>query len=240
MVAVNIASFEALAGKPGKFDVEMPVIVGKQYHETPIFNDTIKYVVFNPYWNLTTSIIRNETLPKLQKDSHYLEKHDMQIFLGWGEDAPELDATTIDWSKVTRQAMGKYRVRQKPGPNNALGTLKLVFPNAYNVYLHDTPVHSLFKREKRTFSHGCIRMDRPAEMAAFVLGGEERGWSVERINKIIKSRERQVVVLDKPMPVYILYRTAYINPEDNTISFYEDVYGRDKLLAKALLSSGSL
>ncbi len=238
LVAVNIAGFEAAAGKPGKFDVRMPVIVGKTYHETPVFNDTIKYVVFNPYWNLTPSIARNETLPKLKKDPHYLKKHNMRIFQGWGPDAPELDATTIDWSKVSKRDMNRYRVRQDPGPENALGTVKLVFPNEYNVYLHDTPAHGLFKKEQRAFSHGCIRMDRPAEMAAWVLGGEEKGWSLKRVNDVIAGRKRQVVVLDQPLPVYILYRTAYVDPEDNALYFYEDVYGRDKLLAKALFGAG--
>jgi murein L,D-transpeptidase YcbB/YkuD len=239
LVAVNIAGFEAVAGKPGKFDVTMPVIVGKTYHETPVFSDTIKYVVFNPYWNLTPSIARTETLPKLKKDSHYLNKHNMRIFKGWGPDAPELDATKIDWSKVSERDMNRYRVRQDPGPDNALGTLKLVFPNKYNVYLHDTPAHGLFKKEQRAFSHGCIRMDRPAEMAAWVLGGEEKGWSLARVNEIIAGRKRQVVVLEQPVPVYILYRTAFVNPEDHTLYFYEDIYGRDKLLAKALFGPGN-
>jgi murein L,D-transpeptidase YcbB/YkuD len=238
LVVVNIAGFEALAGTPGKFDVRMPVIVGKTYHETPVFSDTIKYVVFNPYWNLTPSIASNETLPKLKKDPHYLKKHNMRIFKGWGPDAPELDATTIDWSKVSKRDMNRYRIRQDPGPDNALGTLKLVFPNEYNVYLHDTPAHGLFKKQQRAFSHGCIRMDRPAEMAAWVLGGEEKGWSLARVNEIIADRKRQVVVLDQPVPVYILYRTAYVDPEDNALYFYEDVYGRDKLLAKALFGAG--
>jgi murein L,D-transpeptidase YcbB/YkuD len=238
LVVVNIAGFEALAGTPGKFDVRMPVIVGKTYHETPVFSDTIKYVVFNPYWNLTPSIASNETLPKLKNDPHYLKKHNMRIFKGWGPDAPELDATTIDWSKVSKRDMNRYRIRQDPGPDNALGTLKLVFPNEYNVYLHDTPAHGLFKKQQRAFSHGCIRMDRPAEMAAWVLGGEEKGWSLARVNEIIADRKRQVVVLDQPVPVYILYRTAYVDPEDNALYFYEDVYGRDKLLAKALFGAG--
>lgn len=235
-VFVNIASFEAFAGEPGNMEIGMPVIVGKTYHETPVFSDTIKYIVINPYWNLTPSIAYNETLPKLKADLHYLEKHNMRIFEGWGENAPELDGTTIDWSTVTRQQMNRYRVRQEPGPENALGTLKLVFPNKFNVYLHDTPAHDLFKRDRRDFSHGCIRMDRPAEMAAFVLGGKEKGWSVERIKEIVKGQERQVVKLEKPMPVHILYRTAYIDPADDGIHFFEDIYGRDKILAAALFN----
>ena len=238
LVAVNIAGFEAVAGKSGKFEVRMPVIVGKTYHKTPVFSDTIKYVVFNPYWTLTPSIARNETLPKLKKDPQYLKKQNMRLFQGWGADAVELDATTIDWGNVSKKEMNKYRVRQDPGPKNALGTLKLVFPNKYNVYLHDTPAHNLFKQEKRAFSHGCIRMDRPAEMAAWVLGGEANGWTVARVNEIVASRKRQVVNLDKPVPVYILYRTAFVDPQDGALHFYDDLYGRDKLLANALFGAG--
>jgi murein L,D-transpeptidase YcbB/YkuD len=239
LVAVNIAGFKAVAGKPGKFDLSMPVIVGKTYHATPVFSETIKYVEFNPFWNLPASIARTETLPKLKKDPLYLQKHNMRIFQGWDEDAPELDSTTMDWSNISAKDMNRYRVRQDPGPNNALGTLKIMFPNKYSVYLHDTPAHGLFKQERRAFSHGCIRMSRPAEMAAWVLGGAEKGWSLERVNEIVKKRERKVVVLDEPIPVYILYRTTFVNPEDNMLYFYEDIYGRDKLLAKALFGVGN-
>jgi murein L,D-transpeptidase YcbB/YkuD len=235
LVVVNIAGFEAAAGKPGKFDVRMPVIVGKAYHKTPVFSDTIKYVDFNPFWNVPNSIARNEMLPKLKKNPDYLGTKNMRIFLGWDPDSPELDPTTIDWSKVSKKDMNRYRIRQDPGSNNALGTLKIIFPNKYNVYLHDTPSHDLFKQERRAFSHGCIRMGQPAEMAAWVLGGEEKGWSVTRVNEIVASQKRQVVSLNKPMPVYILYRTVFVDPEDHTLYFYEDIYGRDALLAKALM-----
>ncbi len=238
MVAVNIAGFEAVAGKPGKIEVKMPVIVGKTYHKTPVFSDMIKYVDFNPFWNVPNSIARNEMLPKLKKNPDYLGTKNMRIFQGWDPDSPELDPTTIDWSNVSKKDMNRYRIRQDPGPDNALGTLKIIFPNKYNVYLHDTPSHGLFKQERRAFSHGCIRMGQPAEMAAWVLGGEEKGWTVARVNEIVASRKRKVVSLDQPMPVYILYRTAFVDPEDHTLYFYEDIYGRDQLLAKALFDTG--
>ncbi|RLB67584.1 MAG: hypothetical protein DRH08_03300 [Deltaproteobacteria bacterium] len=237
LVIVNIAGFRALAGKPGKFDLNMRVIVGKTYHATPVFSDSIKYIEFNPFWNLPASIARSSTLPKLKKDPLYLQKNNMRIFQGWDEDAPELDSTTMDWSNISAKDMNRYRVRQDPGPNNALGTLKIMFPNKYSVYLHDTPAHGLFKQDRRAFSHGCIRMSKPAEMAAWVLGGEEKGWNLERIDEIIKSQKRQVVNLEEPMPVYILYRTAFVNSENNMLYFYEDIYGRDKLLAKALFGA---
>ena len=104
------------------------------------------------------------------------------------------------------------------------------------VYLHDTPAHGLFKKERRAFSHGCIRMDRPAELASWVLGGEEKRWGLSRIEEIVAGHQRQVVVLEQPVPVYILYRTAYVNPEDRMLYFYGDIYGRDTLLAKALFA----
>ena len=201
-------------------------------------SDTIKYIVFNPFWTLTPSIARNETLPKLQQDPLYLQKHDMRIFQGWAEGAKELDPMKIDWSKVTKKEMNKYKIRQDPGPKNSLGTLKIIFPNKYDVYLHDTPAQALFKREKRAFSHGCIRMDRPVEMASWVLGGEAKGWGVQRIKEIIKSKKRHVAVLDKPLPINILYRTTYVD-KNNELNFFEDVYGRDELLAKGCCSETS-
>lgn len=240
MVAVNIAGFEAVAGRPGKYELSMPVIVGKTYHKTPVFSGSIEYVVFNPYWNLPPSIARTEVLPKLKKDPAYLKKQNMRIFQGWKPGAPELDATKIDWKKVSEKAMNQYHIRQDPGPDNSLGTLKIIFPNKYDVYLHDTPAHGLFKQTERAFSHGCIRMGRPAEMAAWVLGGEAKGWSVERVKQIVATRKQKVVTLDQPMPVYILYRTAFVRPEDGTLSFYNDIYGRDKLLMQALFERRKL
>ena len=237
LVAVNIAGFEAVAGKPGKFDITMPVIVGKTYHKTPVFNDTIKYVDFNPYWNVPPGIARDEMLPKLKKDPAYLKKQNMRIFQGWEPDAVELDAMNIDWGNVSKSDMNLYHIRQEPGPDNSLGTLKIIFPNKYNVYLHDTPNHSLFNQEQRAFSHGCIRLGRPAEMAAWVLGGADKGWNVERVNEIVRSRKRQVVTLEQPVPVYILYRTAFVNPDDGSLYFYDDIYGRDRLLLQTLLAS---
>jgi len=237
LVVVNIAGFEAAAGTQNNSDISMPVIVGNTYHETPVFNDTIEYVVFNPYWNVPPSIARKEMLPNLQKDPGYLKKHNMRIFQGWKPGAAELDATTIDWAQVTERGMNGYHIRQEPGPDNALGSLKIIFPNEYSVYLHDTPAHNLFKKEARALSHGCIRMGKPAEMASWVLGGEEKGWSVERVKEVVASRKQLEVTLDQPVPVHILYRTVFIRPDEDAVYFYSDIYGRDKLLAQALLGT---
>lgn len=236
-VVVNIAGFELFAGRLGKIEISMPVIVGKTYHKTPIFNGTIRYVDFNPYWNVPPSIARAEILPKLQEDPLYLKKNNMRIFRGWETGAPELDSADFNWIEVSKQQMNRYFIRQEPGPDNALGTLKIMFPNQYDVYLHDTPSRNLFKQKQRALSHGCIRMARPAEMAAWVLGGADNGWSVERINEITAAGKRKVVSLKQPIPICILYRTVFMNPEDKLLHFYDDVYGRDKLLVQALADS---
>jgi len=231
-VGVTIAGFKLGVFNDGKLELAMPVIVGKKYHKTPVFSDMIKYLEFNPFWNIPPSIARNEMLPKLKKNPMYLRERNIRVFSSWGEDAKELDSTKIDWndvgSKITR-----YKLRQDPGPANALGTVKFMFPNKYNVYLHDTPSHSLFQRTGRTFSHGCIRVSKPLELASYLLGGEEKGWGIDRVREIVSGGKRTIVSFKKPVPVHITYRTVWIGP-DGTVRFSEDVYGRDKLLEKAL------
>ncbi len=236
VIAVNIAGFMIYGSKPqnGEAEIEMHAIVGREYHKTPVFSDEIEYIEFNPYWNLPTSIVRNEMLPKLKKNPHYLKERNIRVFEGWDPDARELDSTAVDWSKVGKREMGRYKLRQDPGAKNALGTVKFMFPNKFNVYLHDTPAHSLFKETKRAFSHGCIRVSKPAELAAYILGGEENSWGLERIGEIIAKGKRTVVPLKKPFPIYILYRTAFVDFVTGDLHFRNDIYGRDTLLEKAL------
>jgi len=236
-VVVNIAGFTASAATSGKLELVMPVVVGKEYLQTPVFNDTITYIEFNPYWTVPPSIASKETLPRLRKNSRYLVERRMRLFSGWDESARELDSTKITWRNVTPQQMRRYRIRQDPGPGNDLGTLKIMFPNPYHVYLHDTPHRDLFARDRRAFSHGCIRLGKPVEMASWLLGGIGGGWSVERIRQLIGTGERKVVVLDDPVPIHIIYRTAVVNQNDNSIIFYDDIYGRDRLVAKALFGT---
>ena len=231
-VGVTIAGFKLGVFNDGKLELAMPVIVGKTYHKTPVFSDMIKYLEFNPFWNIPPSIARNEMLPKLKKDPMYLRERNIRVFSSWGEDAKELDSTKIDWNDVGSN-ITRYKLRQDPGPANALGTVKFMFPNKYNVYLHDTPSHNLFQRTGRTFSHGCIRVSEPLELASYLLGGEEKGWGIDRVREIVSGGKRTIVSLEKPIPVHITYRTVWIGP-DGTVRFSEDVYGRDKLLEKAL------
>jgi murein L,D-transpeptidase YcbB/YkuD len=234
-VAVTIAGFKLGVLNSGELELAMPVIVGKQYHMTPVFSDMIKYIEINPYWNIPPSIARNEMLPKLKKNPLYLRERNIRVFSSWGEEGTELDSTKIDWNKVGPDIV-RYKLRQDPGPDNALGTVKFMFPNTYNVYLHDTPTHSLFNKTDRAFSHGCIRVSRPMELASHLLGGELEGWGMDRIKEIISTRKRTVVPLKKPVPVHIAYRTVWIGPDDS-VRFSKDVYGRDNMLEAALYES---
>jgi murein L,D-transpeptidase YcbB/YkuD len=234
VLAVNIAGFRLLGVANGIFELDMPVIVGKKYHKTPVFSDTIKYLVINPYWNVPNSIAQNEMLPKLKKNSNYLKEKNIRLLNGWDPDAEEVDSTTLDWNSMGKKDIVRYRLRQDPGPGNALGTIKFIFPNKYNVYLHDTPVHSLFERRKRAMSHGCIRVSQPAELAAYILKDEEGGLTLEQVKQTVESGKRTVVPLKNPFPVFILYRTVLVDPESGKINFFSDVYGRDALLEKAL------
>ena len=231
-IIVDIPAYTAVTMDNDDVIYEMPVIVGKHYHETPVFSETIKYVVINPYWTITPSIARNEMLPKLRKDPGYLKKKHISLFRGWS-DNNEIDPWTIDWNKVSRKEMNQYRLRQNPGPWNALGVLKIVFPNQHSVYMHDTPNHTLFDRSVKAFSHGCIRMDEPVKQAALVLKVTDNSWTEEKINEIVKSGKRTVVRLKEPMPVHILYQTAW-GDANGTIHFVRDIYDRDKRLEKAL------
>ncbi|MFV0438958.1 MAG: murein L,D-transpeptidase [Desulfopila sp.] len=235
-VVVNIAGFTAAGVDREKVELSMPVVVGEAYQQTPVFDDTITYVELNPYWTVPPSIASKETLPKLRKNPHYLVQRKMRLFSGWGEESKELDSTTINWSAVSPERMRQYRIRQDPGPGNDLGRLKIMFPNPYNVYLHDTPHRNLFARDKRAFSHGCIRLGKPVQLASWVLGGAEAGWSAERLNELIATEKRRVITLATPVPVHILYRTAVVE-EDGSIIFYDDIYDRDRLIGKALFGS---
>ncbi|MGH8558019.1 MAG: L,D-transpeptidase family protein [Methylococcales bacterium] len=232
-IFVNIAGFYLQGSHNETIDLFMPVIVGEQYHKTPVFSGAIKYLEFNPYWNIPPSIVSNELYPELLKDPNHLKKKKIRIFSGTGNDAVEVNSSTIDWTEVGRSGINRYRLRQDPGPKNSLGNVKFIFPNPFHVYLHDTPTQSLFKRSRRDFSHGCIRVARPLELAAYLLGGAEKGWDIKKMEKIIKSRKRTIVNLEKPYPIHILYRTAAVG-DDGLVYFADDLYGRDQLLEKAL------
>ncbi len=233
---VNIPSFELQGIRNNKVEMSTPVIVGEQYSTkmTPVFSDRIRYVEFNPYWNVPMSIARREMLPELKKDPTYLKKKNIRLFEGHGREAPEIDSSTVDWAQVNPQDMDRYRLRQDPGPDNSLGTVELAFPNQFDVYLHDTPAKDLFQQPKRAFSHGCIRVARVQEVAAYVLGGQTKGWDEDRVKAVIAEGKNRIVHLESSLPIYILYHTAVVNLDNNELYFYDDVYGRDAILEQAL------
>jgi murein L,D-transpeptidase YcbB/YkuD len=198
------------------------------------------YVEINPYWNVPPSIARDELLPKIKQDVSYLVRNNYVLFSDWSSGATVVDPQSIDWSRVSKSSF-PYKIRQDSGDFNALGRVKFMFPNRFNIYLHDTPAKSLFSRPERTFSHGCIRVQDPVLLAEYVLALNE-GWPRERIDAAVASGERTVVALGKPLPVHITYLTSWVN-KDGSVHFRNDVYARDATLAKALIgtrAAGSL
>ncbi len=219
-MVVNIAGYNVRRITNEKTAFYSRVIVGKHYHETPIFKGTLKYIEINPTWTLPYSIATKETLPKLQKDPAYLAKHNMIIMDRSGK---ELDPSTIDFNKLSRGNF-PYTVRQKAGPHNALGQVKFIFPNQHAVYLHDTPARGLFAREERAFSHGCIRLDQKWELFLNLVGDD--GWDMARINEVLNSGVTTRVNLKKPIEILLLYWTAGADKQDK-LYFNKDVYDRD-------------
>jgi len=209
----------------------MRVVVGTEYRRTPVFSDGMTYLVLCPYWHVPPNIAIQDKLPLIHKDPTYLTKQRIRVFQGWGADAEEIDPATIDWSKVTLENF-VFRLRQDPGPWNALGRVKFMFPNKFNVYLHDTPSQELFGKATRTFSSGCIRIEKPIELAEYVMQGNPN-WTRKTILAALETNIEQTVPLPEPIPVHLLYWTAWVD-EEGSIQFRDDIYGRDKLLDKAL------
>lgn len=230
-ITVNIAGFELTVVEDEEPRLTKPVVVGKPYQATPVFSGLMTYLVFSPYWNVPSNIARREILPKLKENPAYLAQESLRVFQGWGQSGAPLDAARIDWSRVDAANLS-YRFRQDPGPGNALGQVKFMFPNKYNVYLHDTPAKGLFTRTTRDFSHGCIRVKDPLELAAYLLRDNE-GWDAKRIEAAANRAVEQAVSLNRPWPVHVLYWTAWVDPDGN-VQFRPDVYRRDERLAEAL------
>ena len=233
-VFVNIPEFRLRAYNQeagGPAALEMNVIVGKAYrHETPVFAETMEYVVLRPYWNVPPSIQRSEIVPAIRKDREYIAKKGFEVTTQAGE---LVTAGRISDEVLARLQAGKLAVRQKPGPSNSLGLVKLIFPNSNNVYLHSTPAASLFAQSRRDFSHGCIRVEKPVELTAWALRNNS-GWDLERVRQEMNSgKDNQQVNLAKPIPVLILYGTAVVD-DTGKAHFFDDIYGLDAALEKVL------
>jgi len=231
-VVVNLPEYRLRAMNPdGTVSFYKNVIIGKAYgHKSPIFERDIQYVVFRPYWDVTPSIQRNEIVPHIQKDSNYIAKHNFQVVTFKGEVVTDnqVSAEVLEGIKS-----GHLMVRQKPGPTNSLGLVKIIFPNPENVYLHGTDAPELFSQDVRDFSHGCIRVEKPADLVAWALRNNP-GWDLERVKATMNGdKDNLQVNLVTRIPVLIVYGTAAVN-EENQIRFFDDIYGYDAELEKAL------
>ena len=236
-IVVNIANFRLDVIEHDKSILSMKVVVGKPYRRTPIFTAKMTYLVINPVWNIPDSIARKEILKKIKKDPHYLAEQNIKVFSGWRAQEQPIDAERIDWSKVTAKAL-PYRLRQEPGPLNALGTLKFMFTNIYEVYLHDTPAKNLFSDNVRAFSHGCTRIEKPLELAEYLLRDDPR-WSQKELVAALEKGTEQIVQILRPLNVHVLYLTAWVD-ESGLVQFRNDIYGRDKSLDEALREQPTL
>ena len=224
LVIVNAAGFYLLTMLDGKYVWWTDVITGKPYHKTPLFTDRIRYIDFNPTWTIPGGILRNEIIPKVRANPGYLAAKGYDLI---GPDGTKVNPATVNWANPSG-----YRVVQPPGPKNALGLVKFMFPNKHHVYLHDTPSRQLFSKTGRAFSHGCVRVKDPMKFAEVLLGNRN-GMSRAEIDRIVASKRLTRVNLKKPVPVAILYWTA--DPVwEGGIRFYEDVYKRDARVLKAL------
>ncbi|MGE5946230.1 MAG: L,D-transpeptidase family protein [Betaproteobacteria bacterium] len=231
MVVVNVPEFvlRGIDARDGRSEerVAMNVIVGNAAKtQTPIFSAEMRYIEFSPYWNVPPSIARGETIPKLRRDPGYFHKQGFEFVGSDGRVTGELSEANLAAAQS-----GRMRIRQRPGASNALGDIKFVFPNVDNIYLHHTPTPQLFKRDRRDFSHGCIRVEKPVELAKFVLAGQPE-WDEERIVAAMTRGRSATLRLEEPLPVIIAYRTAAVI--GGQVRFFPDLYGRDARLRDAL------
>lgn len=228
---INIPEFKLHTFENNVNIWDMNVVVGKATHKTVIFNGSIKYIVFNPYWVVTPNIFEKEFIPKLRKDPGYLNKQNIELVKA-NEPNVLLDPYKINWNNNS-QSYHSYVAKQKPGPNNSLGKVKFIFPNQYNIYLHDTPAKELFSESSRSFSHGCIRLAEPEKMAKYLLKNQT-GWNDVYFDKTYNTSKENYVQLTKNMPVIIAYFTAWVDKEGK-LNFRKDIYGHDAKMAKLII-----
>ncbi|TLP42813.1 peptidoglycan-binding protein [Cohaesibacter sp. CAU 1516] len=228
-VMVNIPTFHVQVVEQDKTIHETRVVVGKSQHKTPIFSDQMEYLVVNPYWNVPRSIASNELLPKIKSDpSAFFSKTNYQVLASVKGRTQIIDPSKLDWEKVDAT---QVRLRQMPGTRNALGNIKFMFPNQHAVYLHDTPSRSLFNRDYRAFSHGCVRVHEPMEFAEVILS-RTKGWNAARVKKMIGGNERRVNLANK-IPVHLAYFTTWMS-DDGVLQVRSDIYGHNERTKKAL------
>lgn len=227
-VLVNIANYEL-----GVFDhdekvMQKRVVVGKAYRMTPVFSSTMEYIVLNPDWTVPPTILKNDILSVAVKDPSVIQKKKLKVV---GYDGKAIDPFSIDWSVYSTKSF-PYQLKQDPGPDNALGVVKFIFPNSFNVYLHDTPQKDLFNKPERALSSGCIRVEKPLELAGLLLKDRPE-WNVDKINSVVASKKTTTIFLDKEVNVHLQYFTSWVD-ENGILQFRKDIYDRDSLVFKAL------
>ncbi len=233
-ILVNVPEYKLYVIENGKTIYQTRVVVGKKKHKTPVITSEISEFVLNPYWNVPSSITKNEIIPKLQEDPEYLVKNDMKVISRLNNKNYFLDPEFVDWATIDPE-IAPLRIRQDPGKKNALGRVKFVFPNDHKVYLHDTPSRSLFARNSRAFSHGCVRVENPFELAEVLLSNSET-WTKEDLHYFANRSKTKVIKLDQPIPIHITYLTAWAD-EQNIVHFRPDIYKRDSQVASNLYNT---
>jgi len=226
-IMVNTASFQLEFVENDQRLMKMRVVAGRRSRSTPEVSSELTYLVINPYWHIPHGIAKRDILPKIQEDPDYLARQSILVFENWESDAPRIDAQSVEWSEVTERSFA-FKLRQEPGPRNALGQIKFAFPNQFSVYLHGTPAQGLFRKAQRDFSSGCVRIEKPIELASLLLENEP-GWTRRRIINTVRTGKTQVVRLSEKIPVHLSYWTAWVD-ENGTTHFRDDIYGRDKSL----------
>ncbi|MCH8544901.1 MAG: L,D-transpeptidase family protein [Alcanivorax sp.] len=233
-ILVNIAGFFMSVMADGEEVMRQRVVVGRPYRRTPVFTGRMTYLVLNPSWEVPHSLAVQDQLPQIRRDPDYLRDMGFQVLRGWGAQEERIDPATVDWQALGPRSF-PYRLRQSPGPRNALGQAKFMFPNQYNVYLHDTPARGLFAREDRAASSGCIRVSDPVGLAEWLLDGPGRpqAMSRERIRRTLDQGVETTVRLGRAVPVHLLYWTAWVEA-DGQVYYVRDIYDRDPAVRTAL------
>jgi len=227
-ISVNIANFELQVIENDTIVFSTKAIVGVNIRKTPVFSSLMTYLVLNPDWTVPPTIFKSDIIPSVINNPDYLKEKSLKILRS---DGTEVDPLSIDWNKVSANGF-PYRVHQEPGPKNALGMVKFMFPNQYSVYIHDTPNHNLFRQTDRSLSSGCIRVNNPLELVAWLMK-DNPDWSPDEINNIISKGRLQTVNLTIPIQVHILYFTAWAS-NDAVVYFRKDIYDFDQQLLAAL------
>jgi murein L,D-transpeptidase YcbB/YkuD len=229
-IMVNLPAFELEVVSNSVLQYDMIVAVGKPYRKTPVFSSTMTYMVFNPYWIVPPSILYQDMIPAQIKNMNHLKSLNIKVIDASGT---AIDPVTIPWENYQKSGF-PYTMRQEPGKHNALGEVKFIFPNKFNIYMHDTNHRELFARSDRALSSGCIRLSKPMELANLILADDKK-WTSDKISNILKSDQNYTVVLSKPYQVHLQYWTAFVD-ENALLNFRKDIYDRDLAVGKSLNS----